>query len=65
MLAFLLIIWYIILIVQLFLGYGTAYRYTKNGGDDGLSLFGWMMATSFAAIIPGLGYYMWKNSKEY
>ena len=64
MLVFLLVIWYICWIIQTFLGYGTAYRYTKNGGDDGPSLFGWLIATQLAAIIPGLGYYMWKNSKE-
>ena len=64
MLTLLLILWYIVTMIQLFLGYGTAYRYTKSGGDDGFSLFGWMIATSFAAIIPGLGYYMWKTSLE-
>ena len=64
MLTLLLIVWYICWIVQTFLGYGTAYRYTKNGGDNGIALCGWMIVTSFAAIIPGLGFYMWKNSLE-
>ena len=59
-----LIAWYVLAIIQLFLVYGTAYRYTKKGGDDGFSLFGWMLAFELASLIPGLGIYLWKTSKE-
>lgn len=58
------IIWHIIYLIQLFMGYGTAYRKTKENGDDGVSLFGWMIVYMLAAIIPGLGIYLWKQSKK-
>ena len=60
----LVIAWYGIVIVQNFLGYGTAYRRTKYGGDNGISLFGWIFVYSLAAFIPGLGIYLWRKSKE-
>ena len=50
--------------MQGFLAYGTAYRHTKRGGDDGLALFGWMFVFGLAAVIPGLGYYLWNQSKD-
>ena len=59
-----LLAWYGIYAVQVFMAYGTAYRYTKNGGDNGVALFGWMLAFVLAAMIPGLGIYLWKQSKE-
>jgi len=62
--ALILFAWYILTIVQSFLAYGTAYRYTKNGGDNGASLFGWLFLLQLAALIPGLGIYLWKSSLE-
>ena len=59
-----LVIWYIIYIVQVFFAYGTAYRYTKKGGDNGVALFGWMLLFVLAASIPGLGIYLWHKSKK-
>ena len=61
----LIILWYIVYIVQIFLGYGTAYRLTKNGGDNGVALFGWLFLMMWAAAIPGLGFYLWHKYKEY
>ena len=57
---FLLILWYIVSIVQIFLSYGTAYRLTKRGGDSGVALFGWLFVLGLASLIPGLGIYLWK-----
>jgi len=62
MLIFIII--YVFSIVQMFLGYGTAYRLTKRGGDDGIALFGWIILMSFAAIVPGLGIYLWNKYKN-
>ena len=62
--AVLMFIWYVIVIVQGIMGYGTAYRKTKANGDSGVSLFGWMIVYSLAAIIPVLGYILWKKSKQ-
>jgi hypothetical protein len=59
-----LLIWYIVYIVQAFFAYGTAYRYTKNGGDNGVALFGWLLLFGLASIIPGLGIYLWYKSKK-
>ena len=56
--------WYIIMFIQLFLGYGTAYRLTKTGGNNGIALFGWMFVMGLVAIIPGLGFYMWKKYRN-
>jgi hypothetical protein len=57
--------WYIVSIIQGILGYGTAYRRTKRGGDDGAALFGWMIVyCGLAALIPGLGFYLWSKSKK-
>lgn len=61
---FWLVIWEIIAVVQSFFGFGTAYRSTKNGGDNGIALYGWLIAYSFAALIPGLGFYLWYKSRE-
>ena len=63
--ALIFIVWYIVMIVQMFMAYGTAYRSTKKGGDDGIALFGWMIVYMFAAVIPGLGIYLWKESKRH
>ena len=57
-------IWYIAYVIQIFFSYGTAYRYTKNGGDNGVALFGWMLVFMLASIIPGLGIYLWHKSKK-
>jgi len=54
-----LVIWYVIFIVQNTLGYGTAYRMTKNGGNNGVALCGWLFITNLASFIPGLGFYLW------
>ena len=43
---------------------GTAYRLTKNGGDNGVSLFGWMLVMGLASLIPGLGIYLWVKYKD-
>lgn len=56
--------WYIIVVVQSFLSFGTAYRLTKNGGDNGISLFGWMFILEFASAIPGLGIYLWQKYRD-
>ncbi|MCL2810265.1 MAG: hypothetical protein FWD25_00025 [Clostridia bacterium] len=60
----LLVLWYICSMVQVCLSYGTAYRLTKHGGDNGVSLFGWFFALNFAAMIPGLGFYLWRKYRE-
>ena len=56
--------WYAIVMVQTFMSYGTAYRKTKRGGDDGITLFGWLIAMGLAAMIPGLGIYLWKKERR-
>ena len=59
------IVWYILVIVQSLLGYGTAYRKAKANGDNGVSLFGWLIVYStLAALVPYLGIHLWKKSKE-
>ena len=61
----LLVIWYAFVIVQAIMGYGTAYRRTKRGGDNGVALFGWaLLFCSIVPMIPGLGIYFWIKSKE-
>lgn len=57
-------LWYICVIIQLILSYGTAYRLTKRNGDNGVSLFGWMIVMGMASSIPGLGFYLWSKYKE-
>ena len=62
--GFFAFLWWALTIVQTFMGYGTAYRLTKTGGDNGIALFGWMFVMSLAAIIPGLGIYLWYKYKD-
>ena len=62
--SLIMIIWYIVYVVQIFFAYGTAYRYTKKGGDNGVALFGWMLVFMLASAIPGLGIYLWHKSKK-
>ncbi len=47
--------WLLFYVIQLFLAYGTAYRCTKKGNDNGAALFIYLIGFSFAALIPGLG----------
>lgn len=61
---FIIIIWYVVTIIQMFLAYGTAYRKARLNGDNGVSLVGWLIVYSLAAYIPYLGIYLWKNSKK-
>ena len=58
------ILWYIIVAIQGFLGIGTAYRLTKNGGDNGVALWGWMFVMNLAALIPGLGIWLWHKYRD-
>ena len=64
-LNFISVIWYLISVVQMFMAYGTAYRKTRAGGDNGAALFGWLFVYNLAAIIPGLGIYLWNKSRRY
>lgn len=51
----LLIVWAIIYVLQSFLAFGTAYRCTKYGSDNGVGLFIYLIGFGFAALVPGLG----------
>jgi len=53
--------WIALMIVQQILGYGTAYRLTKMGGDNGISLYGWMLLMGLAAMVPGLGIWLYRK----
>ena len=64
LMMFLLFIWWAIIIVQSFFAYGTAYRLTKKGGDNGVALFGWLLLMNLAASIPGLGIWLWLRHRE-
>ena len=57
-------VWPIITVVQSFFAYGTAYRLTKQGGDNGAALFGWLVVLGLASLVPGLGIYLWRQYKE-
>lgn len=61
---FLIGLLYILFIVQSILSYGTAYRLTRRGGDNGVTLFGWMIVMQFANIVPGLGIYLYIKHKD-
>ena len=64
MLFFAIFIWLAVVVYQACLGYGTAYRLTKMGADNGTALFGWIFVTSLAALVPGLGFYIWNKYKN-
>lgn len=55
---------YIVLIVQCFLAFGTAYRLTNLHGQNGIWLFAWLFVQMLAASIPGLGIYLWLRYKD-
>ena len=57
-------IWSGFVVAQSIMAFGTAYRRTKANGDNGVALFGWLLAYSLAALIPGLGIHFWVDSKE-
>lgn len=54
----------IIAAAQAFMAYGTAYRLTKRGGDNGIALFGWWFVIGLASAVPGLGIYLWYKYKD-
>lgn len=58
------VLWQLITLVQLILAYGTAYRLTKSGSDNGAALFGWFFVLDLASLIPGLGIYLWFRYKD-
>lgn len=58
------LLWQLIIIVQGLFSYGTAYRLTRDGGDNGVSLFGWFFVLQFASLIPGLGIYLWFKYRD-
>lgn len=64
MFYFIYILYLILVIIQTCFGYGTAYRLAKTGGDNGVSLFGWLFLMSLAATVPGLGIYLWLKYRE-
>ena len=59
-----LVMWYVMTVVQAFFAYGTAYRRTKAGGDNGVALWGWLLVYGLAATIPGLGIYLWRKYRD-
>lgn len=58
------LIWYTLTVLQVFLGIGTAYRITKNGGDNGIHLCIWLVILGIASTIPGLGIFLWLRYKD-
>jgi len=46
------------------MAYGTAYKLAKNGGDNGVALWGWLLLMQLASVIPGLGIYLWKKYRD-
>ncbi len=48
-------VWFLFVIVQYFLSFGTAYRATKKGNDNGFGLFIYLIGFGAASVIPGLG----------
>jgi hypothetical protein len=63
-LTFFAFLWGVIATVQGFLAYGTAYRLTKSGGDNGVALWGWFFVMNLAAAIPGLGIWLWFRYRD-
>ena len=59
-----LVLWTIMYTAQVLLAFGTAYRKTKHGGDNGATLFGWLFIHSIAALVPGLEIAFWQASKK-
>ena len=54
-----------IYLVQMFFGYGTAFRLTLVGKrDNGIALCGWLILMDLAAFVPGLGLYLWFRHKN-
>lgn len=64
LLAFIIFAWGCCYWVQFFMGMGTAYLYTKRGGDNGVALCGWLLVFGCAATVPGLGIYLWDKAKK-
>ena len=62
--GFFAFLWWAMTLVQQFMGWGTAYRLTKSGGDNGVALWGWMLVMGLAALVPGLGIYLWFKYKD-
>lgn len=62
--GFFVFLWRIIAFVQGLLAFGTAYRLTKRGGDNGVALWGWFFVLELASIIPGLGIYLWYKYRD-
>ena len=59
-----ILLWYVCTFVQSLLGIGTAYRLTKGGGDNGVSLWGWLLLMNLAALVPGLGFALWNANRD-
>lgn len=59
----LLVLWLLCWGVQACFSLGTAYRYTKRGGDNGLALWGWMFVFGCSSMVPGLGLYFWYKTR--
>lgn len=57
-------LWGCITFIQSFLAFGTAYRLTKRGGDNGVALWGWLFVHGIVAAIPGLGIYFWFKYRD-
>lgn len=63
--GFLVVLWQLTVLVQSFLAYGTAYRLTRDGGDNGVSLFGWLFLMGLVSMVPGLGIYLWYKYRDF
>lgn len=53
----LMTLWLIIYFIQIILGFQMAYWRTKQGGDNGIALIGWLFAFYIIAFVPGMGIY--------
>ncbi|MCL2361739.1 MAG: hypothetical protein FWC73_08010 [Defluviitaleaceae bacterium] len=62
--AWVTLVWIIITVVQFLLGHWPAFRLLRQQDNNGLSLFGWLIAMCVAAFVPGLGFFLWHRYRK-
>lgn len=58
------LIYAILVLVQSFMAFGTAYRWTRNMDGNGIVLFFCLLLCQLMAWVPGLGIFLWVKSLD-
>ena len=63
LLGLVMVAWGLIYLIQQFVAFASAWYKIKRDNAGAMAYIGWLIAYGFAALVPGLGFYIFKKNK--